>query len=1061
MEPDALPLWRITLFGGLTVKTNGPVVDRFEHRKAASLLGCLALSPHRSHSRDELMEMLWPEEDPEATRVRFRQVLLNLRRALDTTGAPSDTILVSDRTFIRLNPDVVSTDVAEFEAALMTAARQEAASVRVATLQRAVRLVTGPLLPGFYEDWAENERRRLTESYLMALSHLATALAKTGDINGALETARKALATDPLREEAHCDLMRLFAEAGQTTESLRQYQELEQRLWKELRIVPSPATKQLMEEIRSMAPIVTSRPADAPTATPVRAQAQTIPTQSEAPGSEPVRQSESSGSSLPASLTPLFGREAEIAWLSERLRPRSEGESRATRLVTLTGLGGSGKTRLALEIARLLQPLYGGALWFVPVVEVTEADQLMSAIAEAVCGPGVGRDALLDRLRRRPTLVVVDNFEQIGPGGATTIRSLLEQAPDLTCVVTSRQPLHIEGEVEFPVSRLRTPTQADSAETLLSCPSVQLFIDRAQHALPSFRLTEANREAMATLCEHLEGIPLALELAAAWCAVLSPSQILERYTQDFAILMSNRPDIPLRHQSLRVVIESSVQALEPALRELFVKLSVFQGGWTLAAAEEVCDDREALSNLAALKRCSLIVAEEKDGEMRFRMLETLRTFARNQLDAEAMEMLRNRHAEFFTALAERAASHMYGPDQIEWLARLQADYENLRAALDWTAQGEANREHALRLGIALTRFWNVRRFHKEATTWIAQAPLRSEGATPLLQARALEMAGFLTSNIEGPGRSRAMLQRSIDLYREMGDALGRARCLCTLAAVERDNGKFATARSMVEEALPVLQASSDLYQVARALGCLGMIEQLEHHDAEAEALLERSVTMYRICGHKKGTAWSLCTLASVVQTRSRTAARARFEEGLLLARALADDELIIHALYNLASLAEIEGDLPQAMQRLQEASETAKLTGISALEAMLTAWQGDLALELGDDAAARLFYAQTIQSTRRTEVPECLVGSVRCVARYQVEQGNPIPALHLLAAVDPHKALYLDTPVVHRERTHLDPAMLRERVGEATFAAEWALGEAMSLPQALDYAESLLRNPTE
>ena len=299
------------------------------------------------------------------------------------------------------------------------------------------------------------------------------------------------------------------------------------------------------------------------------------------------------------------------------------------------------------------------------------------------------------------------------------------------------------------------------------------------------------------------------------------------------------------------------------------------------------------------------------------------------------------------------------------------------------------------------------------------------------------------------------------MYRELGDTLGAARSLCTLASVERDNGEYATARAMVKEALPILQASNDLFQVARALGCLGMIEQQERNDAEAEALLEQAVTMYRICGHKKGTAWSLCTLASVVQNRSLTASRARFEEGLLLARALEDDELIIHALYNLASIAEAEGDLPRSLSRLQEASQAAKVTGISALEAMLAAWQGDLTLELGDDANARLFYTQAVQYCRHTDMTECLVGTVRCVARYQIERGNPAPALHLLAAIDPHKALYLDTPERHRERTRLDLDLLRESVGESTFAAEWRFGEAMSLQQALEYAAALLRDPEE
>lgn len=1058
MEPDdqhrVRPLWRISLFGALSVKTDGPVVDRFEHRKAAALLACLAFTPQRIRSREELMEMLWPEEDPEATRVRFRQTLLNLRRTLDATGNPSEELLLSDRTFVRLNPDQISTDVAEFETTLAMAARQNSASGRAETLQRAVRLVSGALLPGFYEEWVENERRRLTELHLTALCRLTSALTEIDDAEGALEATRKALAIDPLREEAHCDLMRLLAEMGRTAESLRQYQELEQRLWKDLRVTPSPETKALMEEIRSGGLRAVVRPAVMQSRAAEAERTEARP--AETPIAESPKPTESGESVLPASLTPLFGREAEIAWLTERLRPHAAGERRVTRLVTLTGLGGSGKTRLALEIARLLLPLYEGALWFVPVAEVTEAEAMMRALAEAVCGRGAGRAALLERLRRRPTLLVIDNFEQIEVEGATTIRSLLEQAPEVTCLITSRKPLHIEGELDFAVAPLPRPTRSDSTETLLQCPSAQLFLDRAQHVLPGFRLTEANREATATLCEHLEGMPLALELAAAWCAVLSPAQILERYNQDFAILTSSRPDIPRRHQSLSVVIESSVQALPPALRELFLRLSVFQGGWTLVAAEAICEDREALPHLAALRRCSLILAEEREEVMRFRMLETLRAYARQQLDPEAMAILRTRHARFFTEMAEQAAAHLNGPDQIEWLARIQADYENLRAALAWTLQEPSLQELTLRLCIALTSFWNVRRFHAEARAWIDHAPDWSRGAPPHLQALALERAGFLAANVDKSAHAREMLYRAVALYREMGDTLGTARCLCTVGSAERDQGELGKARAAAEEALPVLLASNDLFQVGRMLACLAMIEQEEQRYAEAEASMERAAAIYRIQGHKKGTAWALCILGSITRHRSLAVARARFEEGLAMARVLEDHELIIHALYSLGSIAEEEGDLPWALQRLGETTAAAQMAGIPLLDASLAVWQGDLAVELGDAPSARRFYGQALQISRRADHPLYIAGTLRCVARFLAEQGQPIPALYLLAATDTLGDFALDTPKFHRDRTRLELAKLRETVGESGYAMEWTIGQAMSLPQAIDYAANLL-----
>ena len=278
-----------------------------------------------------------------------------------------------------------------------------------------------------------------------------------------------------------------------------------------------------------------------------------------------------------------------------------------------------------------------------------------------------------------------------------------------------------------------------------------------------FRISDSNSEATASLCERLEGIPLAIELAAAWSAMLTPSQLLERHAQHFDLLVTDRPDIPPRHQSLRTAVESSYRALDLNLQSVFAMLSVFQGGWTVDAAECVCDDRNALSHLAMLRRCSLVVTREVDGEIRFRMLETLRTFARAQLTNEAIEAARNRHAEYFTDLAERAAAQLTGPDQIDWIRRIQTEYDNMRAALNWTAQAQGNRERAARLGAALSRFWDVRRQSIEAKDWIRRAPGAVEGIETPLQARVLESTGHLAANLYELETAKSMMERKHSL----------------------------------------------------------------------------------------------------------------------------------------------------------------------------------------------------------------------------------------------------------------------------------------------------------
>jgi predicted ATPase/DNA-binding SARP family transcriptional activator len=1020
--------WSITLLGGLTAQYRDRRVTRFETRKAAALLACLAFYPHRSHPREELIEMLWPEEDLDATRLRFRQTLTTLRRALQSAGPDA---LLADRTYVRLNADLVITDVATFEAALKTAARQNTALKRVEILTQAVSLYRGELLPGFYDDWISGERARLAALYLDALSHLAKALGETGETSRAIEYARKSLAADPLREETHDDLIRLYAVAGRPSEALRQYRELEQALWKELRATPSPTVQEFVEALRSgvAVTVVKSDVASAPVL-PIQQPGAAKP--AETPGQAapalPVP-------ALAAPLTPFFGREPEIQWLTATLSPTpmppvaqrrtpdafpptpaARYPLPATRLITLTGSGGAGKTRCALEVARRLQEAYRGAVWFLPLADRHDALLLGEAIADTVCPPGAPvsdpfRQAA-EVLSRQPALLVLDNFEHLADTGGRFVRTLLERAPGLKCLVTSRQRLELEGEQEFAIAPLPVPDMGVGGwglavpphvgasagasvgespspfpnpqpltpgaerppppDVLMQFPSVQLFVDRARKARPDFQLTEANAPFVTALCQRLEGLPLALELAAAWASVLSPAQMLERLSGRFDMLVSRRKDIEERHQSLRATLDWSCRRLKPETRRFLARLSVFRGGWTLEAAEALAKEEGGrwkaeskpgsippsslllppLEALEQLRQHSLIFAEPGETEMRFRMLDTVREYAEELLSPEERTLAQQRHADYCRTLAETAERHLIGAEQRRWLDRLDAEGDNLRAALDWYGGEGADIESALRISAALWRFWDVRGHHVEGQSRLNTLLAVSEGTQTIGRARALLAAGNLACVRNERAAARPLMEESLALFRALDDRAGLAEATCGLADILCMLDETPRTKALFEESLSYFRELRDIHGIARALGGLAMMAMTERDYAAARSLYDKSAAMYRVTGHKKGMAWSVHMQGCVaVEQGDALAAHRRFEEAVALFRQLDDKAGMLHPLVGLGNLARRNGDLSASEACLTEAARLARLTVNPLREADLLRVLGEIADARGDHAA--------------------------------------------------------------------------------------------------------------
>jgi predicted ATPase len=536
---------------------------------------------------------------------------------------------------------------------------------------------------------------------------------------------------------------------------------------------------------------------------------------------------------LPVPLTPLIGRNDDHAALCNLV-------SRAdVRLVTLLGPPGIGKTRLGVQVAAGLREAFAAGVWFVPLAPLREAPLVIPAIARVLDVREIGGQSLMDTLvmalQGKQLLLVLDNFEQV-VAAAPDLAQVLEYAPDLTLLVTSRAALRVTGEHVWAVPPLCLPDlcQLPPLDVLLEYPAVQLFVQRAQAVHPTFALTESTAPAVAMLCVRLEGMPLALELAAARSRVLSPQALLARLDQRLGLLTSGAANAPKRHQSLRAAIAWSYELLTPEAQVLFRRLGVFVAGCTLAAVDAVCRDEAArsggvevplLDRLAALVDQSLLQhTSSADGEPRFTMLETLREFALEQLDATGeTAMVRQRQAAYYVHLVEHAAPHLRGPDQVAWLEWLEAEHDNLRAVLAWSRTSGGDAEQGLRLAAALPEFWYWRGYVSEGRAWLEGVLEDSPGAVPTLRAVVLARASYFAVQQGDYARAKGLAAASLTLSRHLQYTTGVAIALSVLGEVASVQADYALARMRTHESLQLFRELADQDQIANLLGRLGYL----------------------------------------------------------------------------------------------------------------------------------------------------------------------------------------------------------------------------------------------
>lgn len=547
----------------------------------------------------------------------------------------------------------------------------------------------------------------------------------------------------------------------------------------------------------------------------------------EAPAPQPARQSQPLAHNLPARLTSFVGRSQELQEIKQLLK--------TARLVVLTGPGGTGKTRLALEAASQLVPSYRDGVWLVELAPLSDAALLADAIAQVlrigVRGSAPVLEILKHSLASRHLLLLLDNFEHL-PGAAPQVSELLAAAPQLSVLATSRERLHLYGEHEYPVRPLALPDphSKESPERLLAYDSVNLFLQRARAIRPGFNLTDANMESLAQVCIRLDGLPLALELAASQLKIYPPAALASRLSATLGDLPPGPSDLPARQRTLNATIQWSYDLLDESQKALFALLAVFRGGATLEAIEQVCGGlaKNLVNALSALVDKSLLLASEtRTGDLRFSMLETIREYAWERVLSGGMgESICQAHAAYYTALAERAAGEIRDRRQSYWYPRLQAEQDNLRAAMDWSING-SQPEYGVRLAAALRDYWYYNGYTVEARRRIDAALQKTSPSQPALRAGVLLSSGWNAAAVSELARAVPELEEAVELYRQLGDERSEAwsKIMLSITCLG-DPQKAPLGAALCRQGLEVFLKLGDLPGIAQSYNILGELARM-------------------------------------------------------------------------------------------------------------------------------------------------------------------------------------------------------------------------------------------
>ena len=796
---------KFSLLGHLQIEHRQLGAITIANRKAIGLLVYLLIESDHAHSREFLLGLLWPDLPTPAAQNNLRVTWAHLQKALETSASDVQPHLIGNRLALRFNPlSDHELDVARFRTLTETCRVHphldpHSCDECAARLTQALELVRGEFMEEFslgdceqFDDWLLIQREHLRVQVTSTLEQLAEFHERAGQLAEAEHTIRRLLEYEPLRESAYRQLMHVLARADRRNAALDVYETCRRVLATELGLAPSVETVTLAEQIRTLASF----------------------------------DSQSAQTALPPVLARFFGRQQESARLVDFLSRRT------VRLVTLAGPGGVGKTRLSIEVAHRMAGVFAHDICFVELTGVTDERSVDDAVAAALHLPtNTGRSstgAIVDYLRDKTMLLVLDNCEHLVNACARLVQTLSHDAEGLTVLATSRIPLHIDDEHVIRLEPFATPvindTESISVADALGFESVQLFTDRAAQSLLQFTLTDANVQAVVRICQHLDGIPLAIEIAAAQVRALPIETIAERLDQRFAWLNKRAGETTSRQRTLHALIDWSYGLLSTQARALLLRLSVFAGGWTLEAAEAISSPDEPCADLLAeLVDHSLVVFGTDAEHRRYGLHETIRQFARENLhnsdqEPDALE----RHARYYAELVSQAAENRTGRTFPERLQMVKDDHDNLQRAFEWLLAHDHEQALTLvsQLGTNL-KFWELGGFFQEGRRWLQQALDATQTSVSIQRAQALLAAAELSSAISDFDYGLQCAQQAQSIFQQLGDGHGEidARLMyCELAELA---GGHANLREQIEEALRMAEKISYAAGIAKAKLTLG------------------------------------------------------------------------------------------------------------------------------------------------------------------------------------------------------------------------------------------------
>lgn len=894
---------QVQLLGGFNLIYAGAPVTTVNTPRLQSLLTYLILHREAPQPRRYLAYLFWSGSSEAQACTNLRNLVYLLRRVLPDAGA---YLCVNDLTIQWQPESPFSLDVADFESA-----------VAHGNLEGAVALYQGDLFPGYYDDWIVTERERLHQLFIVALERLIQQTENGGDCHTALEQAHRLLRHDRLREETYRHMMRLHARSGDRGGVVRIYDTCADILRRELGIEPSPETRRVYEHSLNM-------PASlSPVTTP----------------------GDSGSNNLPFRLTTFIGREREKAEIGQLLS--------AHRLVTLTGAGGVGKTRLALALAADLLGTFTDGVRHVDLAPLSDPAQVVPAVASVL---GVREEGdtplparLADYLRPRHLLLILDNCEHLLEAVRQLMQTLSGTAPNLRILATSRTVPGVEGEVIRRVLPLATPELSpwisgatdgspgrDPVSALRQYESVQLFVDRVVAVNPTFVVTERNAPAVGQICRKLDGIPLALELAAARVNLLTVQQIADRLDDTLHLLAQTNPICRLHHRTMQATMDWSYALLSAKEQSLFRRLSVFAGSFTLEAVEFIGNDDgiepdQVLDLLSGLADKSLVTVEPSGETTRFRLHEVVRQYARTGLtETGETERIRNRHLDFFCRLAESMEPKLLGAEQATTFNQLDKEDGNLWAALEWSAT-EGDIEQGLRLAAALPEFWGMRGYLTRGRDRLEN--LLDKGGTTVsaaVRAGALRGLGYASGSLGDFELACSFLEQSLVLDRELGNKPGLADTLQLLGLLAGAQMEWGAARVFLEENLAVYRDLGNRHGIARVLNELGYVIFRYGEHASGYSLIEESLALYGELGEQHRVARAGYLLGHMASLEGNYAlARSQYTGALTVARRFGSASAMFYIIGAFGSLAAAEKQFERAARLFGATERINEVTGIS------------------------------------------------------------------------------------------------------------------------------------